>query len=154
MRKYIYAMLLVMFTGMLMSFMPAQDAGGDRLLGVWEPGSGKARVKVEKIGAKYYGKIVWLREPIDPATGQPKLDKKNPDKNLQTAPLKGIRLLRDFNYKGGDKWADGTIYDPENGKTYSCNIKMTNINTLDIRGYIGVSAIGRTDVWKRVEASK
>ena len=53
-------------------------------------------------------------------------------------------------YKGNNEWADGTIYDPLNGSTYSCTIKMTNANTLDIRGYIGVSALGRTDVWKRM----
>ena len=51
----------------------AQNTESDRLLGVWEPSNGKARVKIEKIGEKYYGKIVWLREPNDPNTGQPKV---------------------------------------------------------------------------------
>lgn len=122
----------------------------DRLLGVWEPSSGKARVKIEKIGNKYYGKIVWLREPIDPETGQPKVDKRNPDPAMRNVPLRGYRMLKDFVYNGNDEWIDGTIYDPENGSTYNCVIKMRDENTLDIRGYIGVKAIGRTDVWKRL----
>ncbi|MFN3952365.1 MAG: DUF2147 domain-containing protein [Thermaurantimonas sp.] len=126
----------------------------DRLIGVWEPSHGKARVKIEKIGEKYYGKIVWLREPIDPVTNQPKVDKNNPDESMRQVPLKGYRILKDFNYSGKDEWTDGTIYDPENGNTYSCVIKMRDENTLDIRGFIGVKALGRTDVWTRVAVKK
>jgi uncharacterized protein (DUF2147 family) len=66
-------------------------------------------------------------------------------------PLKGYRLLKDFIYSGKDEWTEGTIYDPENGSLYSCVIKMKDNNTLDIRGYIGVKALGRTDVWKRLK---
>lgn len=126
----------------------------DRLIGVWEPSHGKARVKIEKIGEKYYGKIVWLREPIDPVTNQPKVDKNNPDESMRQVPLRGYRILKDFSYSGKDEWTDGTIYDPENGNTYSCVIKMRDDNTLDIRGFIGVKALGRTDVWTRVAVKK
>jgi uncharacterized protein (DUF2147 family) len=139
---------------LLAFFTRAQSSEADRLLGVWEPSNGKARVKIEKIGEKYYGKIVWLREPNDPNTGQPKVDKNNPDASLRTVPLKGYRLLKDFKYAGSDHWESGTIYDPENGSTYKCVIKMADNNTLDIRGYIGVEALGRTDVWKRLEMKK
>jgi uncharacterized protein (DUF2147 family) len=135
-------------------FVFCQSTEADRLLGVWEPSNGKARVKIEKIGDKYYGKIVWLREPNDPNTGQPKVDKNNPDGNLRTAPLKGYRILKDFKFLGGNQWDSGSIYDPENGSTYKCIITMTDSNTLDIRGYIGVEALGRTDVWKRMETKK
>jgi uncharacterized protein (DUF2147 family) len=132
----------------------AQDAGdADRLTGVWEPSHGKARIKIDKIADKYFGKIVWLREPIDPNTQQPKVDKNNPDASLRQVPLKGYRILKDFIYKAGE-WIDGTIYDPENGSTYSCVIKMRDLNTLDIRGYIGIKTFGRTDVWKRLELKK
>ena len=132
----------------------APPDAGDRLIGVWEPSHGKARVKIEKIGAKYYGKIVWLREPNDPNTGQPKVDKNNPDEALRTTPLRGYRLLKDFVHGGGNEWVDGSIYDPENGSTYSCVITAKDENTLDIRGYIGVKALGRTDVWKRMQLKK
>jgi len=130
----------------------AQD--GDRILGVWEPSNGKARVKIEKIGTRYYGKIVWLKEPNDVETNLPKVDKNNPDASLRNVPLKGYRLLKDFTFKSGDEWDSGSIYDPENGNAYNCVIKMTDANTLDIRGYIGIEAFGRTDVWKRLEVPK
>ena len=133
----------------IMTTATAQD-NGDQLIGLWEPSNGKARVKVEKIGSKYYGKIVWLREPIDPQTQQPKVDKNNPDESMRSVPLKGYRMLKDFVFKSGE-WTDGTIYDPESGSTYSCVITVKDENTLDIRGYVGVKALGRTDVWKRVK---
>ncbi|MFN8713086.1 MAG: DUF2147 domain-containing protein [Bacteroidota bacterium] len=153
MKKVIIVMVLILFGGLFSGFI--QDTkDGDRLLGVWEPSNGRARVKVEKIGTKYYGKIVWLKEPTDPETNQPKTDKNNPDPGLRNVPLKGYRMLKDFVYKGKDEWADGTIYDPLNGSTYSCTIKMTDENTLEIRGYIGVSALGRTDIWKRLVVKK
>lgn len=149
--KYLI-IIFALITSPLLSL--AQDADADRILGVWEPSNGKARVKVEKIGNKYYGKIVWLKEPNDPVTSQPKVDKNNPDESVRNVPLKGYRLLKDFTYTGKDEWTNGTIYDPENGSTYKCIIKMTDNNTLDIRGYIGVEALGRTDIWKRLEMKK
>lgn len=152
MTKITFPLMLVMLAGFFTAFI--QQEGGDRLLGVWEPSNGRARVKIEKIGSKYYGKFVWLKEPIDPVTKLPKTDKNNPDASMKNVPLKGYRMLKDFTYKGNDEWADGTIYDPLNGSTYSCSIKMTNANTLDIRGYIGVSALGRTDNWKRLVVKK
>ncbi len=116
MRKFIFPMLLVLVAGVLTSFVQ-QNPEADRLMGVWEPSNGRARVKIEKIGTKYYGKFVWLKEPIDPATGQPKTDKNNPDPSMKNVPLKGYRMLKDFVYKGNNEWADGTIYDPLNGST-------------------------------------
>lgn len=142
---FVLALFIALFA---VSSAIAQEA--DQLVGVWEPSHGKARVKIEKIGEKYYGKIVWLKEPNDETTGEPKTDKNNPDEALRENKLRGYRILKDFTYKGDGEYADGTIYDPENGNTYSCTIKMTDENTLDIRGYIGVSAFGRTDVWKRL----
>jgi uncharacterized protein (DUF2147 family) len=136
------------------AFSQAPAPDGDRLTGIWEPSHGKARIKIDKIADKYFGKIVWLREPNDPATQQPKVDKNNPDESMRQVPLKGYRILKDFTYKGAGEWVDGTIYDPENGSTYSCVIKMRDNNTLDIRGYIGIKTFGRTDVWKRLEIKK
>ncbi|WP_375580511.1 DUF2147 domain-containing protein [Marivirga tractuosa] len=133
----------------------AQDAkDGDALIGIWEPSHGKARIKIDKIADKYYGRIVWLKEPNDPETGEPKLDKNNPDESMHSAPFRGYRMLKDFQYMGDGEWAEGTIYDPENGSTYSCVIKLEDENTLDIRGYIGVKTFGRSDVWKRLILKK
>lgn len=131
-----------------------QKEDGDALIGVWEPSHGKARIKIDKIADKYFGKIVWLREPNDPETGEAKVDKNNPDESMRDVPLKGYRILKDFKYDGKGEWSDGTIYDPENGSTYNCVIKLKDDNTIEIRGYIGVKTFGRTDTWKRLKVKK
>jgi uncharacterized protein (DUF2147 family) len=120
----------------------------DKVLGIWLVGNGKAKVKIEKEGKKYSGKIVWLKNPNDSA-GQPRIDKNNPDASQRKNPILGITLLKGFEYDGDNQWIDGTIYDPENGKTYSCKITLKDQNTLEVRGYLGISMFGRTDVWKR-----
>ncbi|MFN5760608.1 MAG: DUF2147 domain-containing protein, partial [Sphingobacteriales bacterium] len=61
----------------------------------------------------------------------------------------GLINVWGFTYTSKGVWDDGNIYDPKNGNTYSCTIKLTNPNTIEVRGYIGVSLIGRTDVWTR-----
>ncbi len=147
----IAALLLTVYS---FNFNSTPADGGDSILGLWEPSNGKARVKIEKIGSKYYGKIVWLKEPIDPATQKPKVDKNNEDEKMRNVPLKGYRMLKDFVYDASSKeWIDGTIYDPESGSLYSCVISKDK-EVLNIRGYVGIKALGRTDVWKRIELKK
>lgn len=121
----------------------------DKIIGVWEVGSGKARVKITKYGDKFGGKIVWLKEPNFP-DGTVKVDKNNPDESKRMVPLKGFNNLLGFSYKGNSEYDGGTIYDPENGSTYSCVITLEDDNTIKVRGFIGVTVFGRTDTWKRV----
>lgn len=127
---------------------PQISSGGDAILGVWLTGTGKGKIKIYKEGDKYYGKLVWLRDP-NYENGTPKVDKHNPDNSKKNNPLLGILNLRHFTFAGKNKWEDGKIYDPENGKEYSCKIELVNENTLEVRGYVGISLFGRTDVWKR-----
>ena len=147
--KKVHLLILVLISILPFGFT-TQDPKGDRLIGVWEPSNGRSRIKIEKIGAKYFGKIVWLKEPIDPNTNKNKVEKNNPDTSMRNVPLKGYRILKDFVYQGKNEWSEGSIYDPENGSTYNCVINMKNDNVLDIRGYIGIKALGRTDNWKRL----
>ena len=123
---------------------------GDKLVGVWKPSKGTSMIKIEKIGSKYYGRVVWLQEPND-EDGNPRTDVNNPDESLRSTPLKGYRILKDFVYDTEDGlWTDGTIYDPNNGSTYQCKIELRDDNTIDIRGYVGTPVFGRTDVWTRL----
>ncbi|MBC7413275.1 MAG: DUF2147 domain-containing protein [Bacteroidia bacterium] len=121
----------------------------DKIIGVWEVGSGKARVKITKYGEKFGGKLVWLKEP-NYADGTKKVDKNNPDEAKRTVPLLGYTNLLGFTYKGKSEYDGGTIYDPENGNTYNCLISLEDDNTIKVRGYVGVQIFGRTDTWKRV----
>jgi uncharacterized protein (DUF2147 family) len=121
----------------------------DAVVGVWKTGDGNAIVRIYKSGENYQGKIVWLKEPIDPETGKPKIDKNNATETSKTRPVLGMVNIWGFKFIEKNLWDEGNIYDPKSGNTYSCTIKMTNANSLEVRGYIGVSLIGRTDVWTR-----
>ena len=117
--------------------------------GIWLNQDEDAKIEIFENGGKYYGKIVWLKTPIDPETNKPKVDKHNPNPALRNRPTLGLEILKDFSFDGKDEWKDGTIYDPKSGKTYSCYIRMENKNKLKIRGFIGVSMLGRTTYWTR-----
>jgi len=147
--KYILSVTLAALVFLFSSsFIAAQD-NPDAIVGVWKTGSGNAHVKIYKNGDKYQGKIVWLKDPIDPETGKPKLDTKHPDNATRARQILGIINIWGFKYVESNKWDGGNIYDPKNGNTYSSNIKMENSNTLKVRGYVGISLIGRTDTWTR-----
>ena len=123
-------------------------ANADAILGVWKNGEGTGLIQIYKKGDKYFGKVVWLKVPLN-EDGSPRTDINNPDESLRKRPLKGLENLRDFVYKGDNVWEDGKVYEPKSGNDYSCTMKLVDENTLEVRGYIGVSLFGRTDVWKR-----
>lgn len=134
---------------------------GDLLIGNWQPSNGRSVVSIYKGNPdngedpkKYYGKVVWLLEPND-ENGQPRVDVNNPVADKRKDPLKGMILMKDLEFVGNSKeriWENGTIYDPNNGSTYSFEVKIptNNDNLMEGRGYIGVSLFGRTDTWKRL----
>lgn len=130
-----------------MSFS-AIGQSADDVLGLWLTDDGKARIEIYKESGKYSGKIVWLKEPNNP-NGSPKLDKENPDSELQKKPIIGLNLVKGFTFND-DQWEGGEIYDPENGKTYSCRIRLKS-GKLEVRGYIGAPMFGRTVVWTRIK---
>jgi uncharacterized protein (DUF2147 family) len=149
-----YKKLTILFVGCMFiaagaSAFPFNADNPDALVGVWKTGEGTAMVKIYKNGNKYQGKIVWLKEPNDTETGKPKLDKNHPEAASKSRAILGLVNIWGFSYKGDNVWDEGSIYDPKNGSTYSCTIKMQNANSLEVRGYIGVSIIGRTDTWTR-----
>lgn len=145
-------LILSFFSLCLFVGAQAQESSSDadKLAGVWQPSDGRSYIKIDKIGNKFYGRIVWMKEPND-ENGKPRTDVNNPDKELQSTPLKGYRILKDFVYDEEEKmWKDGTIYDPKNGTTYNCKITLTEENQIEVRGFVGTAMFGRTDVWTRL----
>jgi uncharacterized protein (DUF2147 family) len=126
----------------------AQQA--DAIIGRWINPSGEGQIQIYKKGNQYFGKLAWLKVPNDETTGKPKTDIKNPNAALRSRPTLGLEILKDFTFDGDDTYENGTIYDPKSGKTYSCKMTLTD-GRLKIRGYIGISLLGRTEVWNRVK---
>jgi uncharacterized protein (DUF2147 family) len=136
--------------GALLFVVNANAQTADAILGKWINPSGEGQIQIYKKGNLFFGKLAWIKEPDDKATGKPKLDVNNPDKSLQSRPILGLELLKNFKFDGDDVYEDGTIYDPKSGKTYSCKMTL-NGNKLKIRGFVGISLLGRSEVWTRVK---
>lgn len=129
---------------------------GDAILGLWQTAptdKGYARVRIEVADGVYGGRIVWLSEPDfppgDPAAGTPKVDRLNPDPSVRGRPILGLPLMEGFRYEGDGVWKGGRIYDPESGKTYRATMRLDEDGSLRVRGFVGISLLGRTTVWVR-----
>ena len=146
------SLFTVLILALLLPGIPAwaQSHKTDDILGTWLNQEATGKVTIFKEHGKYFGKIVWLKEPNDKDTGKPRTDKENPEPKQKTRPLIGLVNLKDFSFNGKDEWSGGTIYDPKNGSTYSCYMTFNDATTLKIRGFIGISLLGRNTYWTKV----
>ena len=122
------------------------QANPDAILGIWFNEEKDAKIKIYKESSKFYGKIVWHKT----GEGISAFDENNSDPELQKRKKVGLVILTDFEFKDG-QWEDGDVYDPKKGKTYSCVLKMEKDGRLYVRGYIGISLLGRTAYWTKAE---
>jgi uncharacterized protein (DUF2147 family) len=137
MKKLLATLVLSLFS--IMSF--AQIEGKWKTIDD-ETKQAKSIVEIYKKGDQYYGKISQLLvKPANPNCVECKDDRKN-------KPILGMEIIRGLK-KDGNEFTDGTITDPKTGKTYNCTIKR-NGDKLNVRGYMGVSLLGRTQVWQKV----
>ena len=138
---------------LLIPFLSFTNAGTnpDALNGRWLSQKRRNQVQIYRQGNRYYGKIIWMLEPNEAATNQPKYDKLNPDASLRNRPLVGMNIMSDLQYTGENTWTGGQIYNPEDGKTYGCELSLRDANTMDVRAYmLGMKMIGKTITWTRV----
>jgi uncharacterized protein (DUF2147 family) len=122
----------------------AQVQGGPD--GIWLTQAGDAKIRVSRCGAGVCGVIVWLKEPIDPLTGKPQVDDKNPNAALAKRPIIGLSLFSGMRPVGPNQWS-GQIYNADDGKTYASKISVTGPNALRVDGCVG-SLCGGED-WTR-----
>lgn len=120
------------------------------VIGKWktiddETGQEKSIVEVYEKNGKIYGKII---EVLDK-------DKKNKkctacegdDKNK---PIEGMVIIKGLT-KDGAEYSGGKILDPSNGKLYKCYITLEGNSKLKVRGYVGISLLGRTQYWIKIK---
>ena len=135
--------------GMILMLAPLTAAFAQDVVGKWKLDDGSAIVEVYKQGNAYNGKIVWLQEPTEP-DGTPAVDSKNPDVKLRKRQLIGLNMLSGLT-KNGSEYTGGSIYDPGNGKTYNCSMKVEG-DVLHVRGSLDKKGLlGRTMDWHRVK---
>lgn len=121
-------------------------AEGDDPSGVWLTQAGDARVRVNRCGDELCGTVVWLKDKIDPSTGKPFTDNKNPDQALAKRPIIGLPLFLGMKHAGPGKWS-GHIYNADDGKTYVSNVSITGPAALRVEGCIGSLCGGES--WTR-----
>jgi uncharacterized protein (DUF2147 family) len=143
--------LSVIFCLLLFSFETFQAQTNFKatdLIGDWEVSDKKAVITFFADGDKFFGMTSWMGRPRD-ENGKMRTDIHNPDPSKRSQPLLGALLCKNFVYTGNGVWSDGTIYDNRSGKTYNCKITMKDHNTINLRGYIGISLIGGSTTFTR-----
>ncbi len=133
---------LILVVGLLLAACSLFAQAKDPIIGKWENSSKEGRIEIYKKGEKFYGKLYWIKDAS-------KKDVKNPDESLRNRNIQGLEILTNFTKKG-ETYEGGQIYDPKSGKTYSCKMTLKG-DKLEVRGYVGVSLLGRTEVFTRIK---
>lgn len=143
MKKQILYSIVLVVTGIL-------SGNAQTALGKWktiddETGKAKSVVEIYENNGKVYGKVIEI------------LDKSKEDKVCEKCdgakkgkPIKGMVILEGLK-KEGSSWEGGTILDPNSGKVYKCTLTLDGQDKLKVRGYVGISLLGRTQSWQRVK---
>ena len=134
--------VIIIFLSGFYSILNAQS-----IIGEWETfddltGDKLSVVEIYNTNGIYFGKIIHLFEdPLDSVCDQFK------DDNYKK-PIIGLVIIKNL-IKDDDEYNEGTILDPNNGKSYKCYLELIGNNKLKLRGYIGFSILGRTQYWQR-----
>jgi uncharacterized protein (DUF2147 family) len=118
------------------------------ILGRWltEPGDGI--IEITRIAdGSYQGTIIGGKTPH-------RVDEHNPNPGQRQALLLGQVILKDMHEDGDGTLAGGTIYEPDTGRTYRCRMELLDHDRLKVRGFIGVSLLGRSQTWTRFTGLK
>jgi len=135
-------------------FSAPAGADAPSILGRWVTEGGKSHVEIYPCGAHLCGRIVWLREPVFKTgehAGKPLMDTRNPDASKRARPILGLTMMWNLVRNGAaDEWEGGRLYNPEDGETYKGTVKLRADGRLYVRGYVGISLLGKSQVWERV----
>jgi uncharacterized protein (DUF2147 family) len=124
----------------------ACGAGAGDPNGVWLTQAGDAKVRVSRCGGGLCGTVVWLRDPIDSATGKPQIDDKNENPSLRRRPMIGLPIFIGMRGTAPNKWS-GRIYNADDGKTYISNVTYQEGDKLDVQGCVG--SLCGSETWSR-----
>jgi uncharacterized protein (DUF2147 family) len=116
--------------------------------GTWLTGDKKGKVRIVNCSGALCGSLVWLQEPIDPDTNQPKTDKHNVDAGKRGRPLLGVPIVLDMKPNGANTW-QGQVYNAEDGNTYTGSFTLTGANSAELKGCIMGGLICKAQTWTR-----
>jgi len=130
--------------------MASALAQGPAPAGLWrtfnERGQAESLVRITEHGGELRGEVVTVFSPPAPSANPLCEDCRG---ELKNKPVVGMTILRGLRWDG-EQYSGGEIFDPDNGTTYRCRIRIVEDGRkLEVRGFIGVSLFGRTQVWTR-----
>jgi uncharacterized protein (DUF2147 family) len=145
--RKLVSLTLVLASSAIFSLAAKADQGSSPV-GLWK--TEDAQIEIFEADGKLSGKIAALNKEYT-SDGIEKTDISNPDPAKRSRPLIGLIFMTGFTPEGPGKWDHGTVYDPKTGHTYASFLEYDGGDTLKLRGYIGISLIGRTAVWTKVK---
>ncbi|GAB3962920.1 DUF2147 domain-containing protein [Spirosoma harenae] len=149
MKKVIFiAALLLVSVGAFSQSLPA-----DKLIGVWGSEGSDVGLTFEIFQSEgnYFGKLLWASTMFEADGKTAKKDTKNPDPKLRSRSRQNIVNVTNLTYEDGGEYTGGKLYNPDDGRTYSLKAKLKSVNQLEFRGYVGISLLGQTMKFKRVQ---
>lgn len=139
---------------MLCSFLAlaalSNAALAGNLRGIWLTEDEEAALTIADCDGRLCGWINWL-ESAKNDSGSRRLDEHNPDPAEQAEPVCGLVVITELERSDSDTW-HASVYNPQDGKTYSGRITILSENALQVRAYIGLPIFGTSQTWTRVES--
>lgn len=126
------------------------SGSAESIAGTYMTEENDTKIEVTQIADRYKAKIIWMKKPEK--INVPVTDIENPNEARRNIPLIGLLILKDFVYDAQkDMYSGGTIYNPDDGKTYYCTMKMLNNGSLEVKGSLDRwGVVGKKQIWKRV----
>lgn len=148
MRRFAVA---VAIAGLCLIEGPVRAAPAPGIFGTWLVEDRSGAVEFYPCGDRVCGRLVWFS--ITPGTaGSPATDIHNPMPKLRDRPMCGLPFIQQLKPAEGARWEDGTVYDPDSGTTYDAEARLEDPDRLRLRGYIGWSLLGASQIWTRAPA--
>lgn len=141
---------VLMLASILCNNAFGQAHKGDEIVGTWLMETGESKIRIYRQNGEYFGKMIWSKNMYEPDEITPKKDVNNTKANLRERPLKDLPLLHHFKFDKNE-WSEGKIYDIKSGKMYSCVIKLKSSDVMIVRGYIGISLLGKNVSFNRIK---
>lgn len=140
----------VSLTGMLITVAPLAQAAAGSPVGLWktiddQTGQAKSLVRIEQHDGVLTGKVEKIL-----TSGRENAVCEACEGALKNQPIVGMTIIEGLKLDD-DQYEGGTILDPNNGKTYKCIVWLDDSGQLNVRGYIGLPLLGRSQVWLRAE---
>lgn len=144
-RAFLIGLALSLFAALALLVPSDVRAGGQlderAIVGEWWTENRDGRIRFFKaVTGTYTGKLAWSKSP--------RKDVENDDPALRSRSVIGIVLIWKLRYEDGE-YVDGYVYNPEDGNTFRIDAKALSHDKLEIRGYMGISLLGQSQVWTR-----